>query len=125
MKTRKSSGYCSEMIMQHEARGIERRILWISPVGTDASDEAMRELFESEKLPGTSVEVRSLRRGPHHLEYHYYGALVLPDVLHMLLQAEQEGFDAAILGCFYDPGLKEAREVLNTMPVIFPAETCS
>lgn len=103
----------------------KRRVLWINPVGTANFDGAMRELFEAEKLPGTEVEVRSLKRGPHHLEYHYYGALVLPDVLHMLREAEAEGFDAAVVGCFYDPGLKEAREVVTSMPVIFPAETCS
>lgn len=102
-----------------------RRVLWINPVGTDAFDDEMRRLFDAEKMPGTEVEVRSLKRGPHHLEYHYYGALVLPDVLHMLREAEAEGFDAAVVGCFYDPGLKEAREVVTSMPVIFPAETCS
>lgn len=102
-----------------------RRVLWINPVGTDTFDAEMKELFESEKLPGTEVEVRSLERGPHHLEYHYYGALVLPDVLHMLREAEAEGFDAAVVGCFYDPGLKEAREVVTGMPVVFPAETCT
>jgi len=101
-----------------------RKILWINPVGTDDFDEVMRELFEQEKMPDTEVEVRSLERGPHHLEYHYYGALVLPDTLHMLREAEQEGFDAAVVGCFYDPGLKESREVVDNMPVVFPAETC-
>lgn len=101
-----------------------RRILWINPVGTDAFDREMQGLFEAEKLPDTQVEVRSLQRGPHHLEYHYYGALVLPDVLHMLVEAEREGFDAAVVGCFYDPGVKEAREVVHSLPVVFPAEAC-
>lgn len=105
-------------------RPASRRILWINPLGTDQFDAEMKTLFESEKLPGTEVEVRSLKRGPHHVEYHYYGALVMPDVLHMLRQAEREGFDAAVVGCFYDPGQKEAREVVERMPVIFPAETC-
>lgn len=101
-----------------------RRILWINPLGTDVFDASMQALFEAEKMPDTQVEVRSLKRGPHHLEYHYYDALVLPDVLHLLRQAELEGFDAAVVGCFYDPGLKEAREILRTMPVVFPAESC-
>jgi len=111
--------------MPNSERRPGRRILWINPVGTDLFDAEMKQLFDAEKLPGTEVEVRSLKRGPHHLEYHYYGALVLPDVLHMLRQAEREGFDAAVVGCFYDPGLKEAREVVEHMPVIFPAESCS
>jgi len=102
-----------------------RRVLWLNPLGTDAFDADMQKLFDAEKLPGTEVTVRSLARGPHHVEYHYYGALVMPDVLHMLREAEAEGFDAAVVGCFYDPGLKEAREVVTSMPVIFPAETCA
>lgn len=102
-----------------------RRVLWINPVGTESFDAEMQDLFEQEKMPDTEVIVRSLTRGPHHLEYHYYGALVLPDTLHMLMEAEQEGFDAAVVGCFYDPGLKEAREVTERMPVVFPAETCA
>lgn len=111
--------------MNKAADNDTRRVLWINPLGTDAFDADMQAVFEAEKMPGTEVEVRSLERGPHHIEYHYYGALVMPDVLHMLRQAEQEGFDAAVVGCFYDPGLKEAREVVTTMPVVFPAETCS
>ncbi len=102
-----------------------RKILWINPVGTNSFDEVMLNLFNQEKMPDTHVEVRSLKRGPHHLEYHYYGSLVLPDTMHMLRQAEKEGFDAAVVGCFYDPGLKECREVVENMPVIFPAEACS
>lgn len=102
-----------------------RRVLWIRPVGNDHYNEFKQELFSQEKLPDTQIEVRSLSRGPQHLEYHYYGALVLPDILHMLKTAEAEGFDAAVVGCFYDLGLKEAREVVEHMPVIFPAEACT
>jgi len=83
-----------------------RKILWINPVGTPVFDGEMLRLFEAERLPDTEVEVRSLERGPHHLEYHYYGALVLPDTLHLIKEAEREGFDAVVVGCFYDPGLR-------------------
>jgi allantoin racemase len=102
-----------------------RRILWINPLGTNIFDAEVEAYLSSIKMPDTDLVVRSLERGPHHLEYHYYGALVLPDTLHMLKEAEADGFDAAVVGCFYDPGLKEAREVVNTMPVVFPAEACT
>lgn len=36
--------------------------------------------------------------------------------------AEKEGYDAAVIGCFYDPGLMEAREILDKMVVTAPAE---
>lgn len=101
-----------------------KRILWLNPVGDDTFDAPMQALLSAELNPGSEVVVRSLPGGPRHLEYHAYGALVLPEVIRQLRQAEKEGFDAAVMGCFYDPGVTEIREALTRMPVIFPAETC-
>lgn len=98
------------------------RILWINPVGTDLFDKPIQDLLDQIKRPGTAVEVVSLPRGPHHVEYHYYESLVLADVLHVVKRAENEGFDAAVIGCFYDPGLREAREITEHMVVTAPAE---
>lgn len=101
-----------------------KRVLWLNPVGHNTFDQDMQTLLQREADPGTEVEVRSLPCGPHHLEYHYYGALVLPEAIRELRRAQEEGFDAAVMGCFYDPGLKEIREVITGMPVVFPEETC-
>jgi allantoin racemase len=99
------------------------RVLWINPLGTDVFDEPIRELLESVRRPDTDVEVRSLARGPHHLEYHAYEAAVVPDVLAAVVQAEREGFDAAVIGCFYDTGLRAAREVATRIAVAAPCES--
>jgi allantoin racemase len=64
-----------------------------------------------------------LSREPEHLEYRYYSALVTADVLHTLMDAEKNGYDAAIVGCFFDPGLQEAREVTTKMAVAAPVES--
>lgn len=101
---------------------MKSRILWLNPLGTDLFDRPIREFLETAKAPETELEVRSLERGPHHLEYHYYEALVLPDILHELKRAERAGFDGAIIGCFYDPGLREAREITKRLVVTAPAE---
>jgi len=98
------------------------RILWINPIGTGVFDEPIRELLNREKRPETTVDVVSLGRGPQHLEYHYYEALVLADVLHSVKRAEKEGYDAAVIGCFYDPGLREAREITERLVVTAPCE---
>ena len=50
------------------------RVLWINPLGTDVFDEPIREELERVKRPDTEVDVRSLGRGPHHLEYACYEA---------------------------------------------------
>lgn len=104
---------------------MKKRILWLNPVNHDQWDGEMLKLFKQEADPDTEIVVRSLQgSGPAHLEYHYYSALTLPESVLQLRRAEEEGFDAAVMGCFYDPGLKEIREVITDMPVIFPEETC-
>ncbi len=101
-----------------------RRILWLNPIAHSGYDQTMKEMFQQEACAGTEVDVTSLKSGPLHLGYHYYGALVLPEAISVFLKAEREGYDAAVMGCFYDPGLREIREVLTTMPIVFPEEAC-
>jgi allantoin racemase len=99
------------------------RILWINPLGTSIFDAAIGAELNRVKRPTTEVEVRSLKRGPHHLEYHAYEAWVTPDVLTTVVAAEREGFDAAVIGCFYDTGLRAAREVATRIAVAAPCES--
>ena len=97
------------------------KILYINPVGTNAFDEPMRNFLNQYKSQDTEVTVVSLPRGPWHLEYYSYDALVIPDVLKVIKEYEGKGYDAAIIGCFYDPGLYEAREI-SDMVITAPAE---
>ena len=98
------------------------KILWINPgLPMGNLDCNFQRILEREKSPETLVTVESTKRGPRDLEYRYYEALVVPDVLHRLVSAEQEGFDAAVIGCFYDPGLEAAKEITRIV-VTAPAE---
>src|SRR5437016_14471466 len=72
---------------------------------------------------GTNVDLVSLKRGPWHVEYHYYESLVLADLLHEVKAAENRGYDGVVLGCFYDLGLQEAREISERTVVTSPAES--
>jgi allantoin racemase len=98
------------------------KILWINPMGSDIFDQPIQEFLETSKAPETEIDVISLKRGPMHLEYHYYEALIIADTLHEVRRAENEGYDAAVIGCFYDPGLREAREITERIVVAAPAE---
>ncbi len=100
-----------------------RRILYIGPVKGEAGQDS-REL-SGEVQDGTELHVVTLGRGPSHVEYHYYEALVLVDLLHTIKKAERDGFDAAVIGCFYDPGLQEAREITERMVVTAPCEAAT
>jgi allantoin racemase len=98
------------------------KIVYINPVGTSAFDKPMKEFLDNYKSPDTDITVVSLEKGPWHLEYYSYDALVIPDVLKVIREFEDRGYDAAIIGCFYDPGLHEAREV-SDMVITAPGES--
>jgi len=56
------------------------------------------------------------RRLPH-MEYEFYEHVAVHEIIREIVNSEKTGYDAAIIGCFYDPGLREARELVE-MPVI-------
>ncbi len=98
------------------------RIVFINPVGGDDFDQPVNDFLQEYKREDTELEVCSLPRGPFHLEYHYYEALIGPDLLKIIREYDEKGFDAAVIGCFYDPFLREAREIVTGMNVTAPAE---
>ncbi len=99
------------------------KIVFIDPVGHSGFDRQIKKYLEKNKRSDTEIEVTSLKRGPHHLEYHYYGALIGADLLHLIKKYENRGFDAVVIGCFYDPFLLEAREITEKMVITAPAES--
>jgi allantoin racemase len=93
------------------------KILYISPVGSDVFDRNALETIKKVKRPDVEAEVVHLSKGPPHVEYHYYEHLNLGETLEWVKWAEKEGYDAAIIGCFYDPGFREAKELVS-IPVV-------
>ena len=98
------------------------RLLWIRPVSGDAFNRPIQDYLNSARQPDTEVDVVCLSCGPRNLEYRYYEALVLPDTLAVIRRAEASGYDAAIIGCFFDSGLWAAREITERLVVTAPAE---
>jgi Asp/Glu/hydantoin racemase len=92
-------------------------ILWVNPVGTGAFDDETRVLIDAVRAPHHEPRIEHLAVGPPHLEYHLYEHQAFGPMLDLMRAAEADGAAAAIIGCFYDGGLREAREAL-TMPVI-------
>jgi len=98
------------------------KIMFINPVGTGASDPHLLSVIERVRRRDVEPVVVHLPKGPDHTEYHYYEHLVTHDVLNEVRRAEAEKFRAVIIGCFYDPALREARELVS-IPVVGPAES--
>lgn len=103
--------------------GSKKRILYIIPVAAEQQriDRILDQLNHI-KEDNTEVEVIGIENGPVHLEYHLFEHVALDKIIDKLLKLEQS-YDAIIIACFYDPGSRELRELMD-IPIIFPAEAC-
>lgn len=75
-----------------------------------------RKVIESD----TEIGIKSLEKGCElglYASYSYFALLTIPQVLEAMIQAEREGYDAVTVACSFDPGIEEAREILQ-IPVV-------
>jgi Hydantoin racemase len=99
------------------------RVLYLSPVVGDGSEHLYATMAEEVRQPGTEVHYCTLPEGDGrftHIEYRTYEALVTRGILRAVRQASKEGFDAFVIGCFYDTALHDARELSGEMIVTGP-----
>jgi allantoin racemase len=102
------------------------KIMYLNPVGFDAYDSFFAEMIRENKFSDTEVHVTSLQSSVglmNNLEYRSYNALIASDLLKATRQASKEGFDAMIIGCFYDPYLLDTREISGDMVVVGPCHS--
>jgi Asp/Glu/hydantoin racemase len=79
-----------------------------------------------------AVTVHGLRPGTYAegcapidaIKYRYVAALNELQICDAALVAEREGFDAVAIGCFFDPGLRAARSLVD-IPILGLGETCA
>lgn len=91
------------------------RIAYIGP----KNREEQLQAFVS---PGVTVEARPHGKGPRSIESMWEEYLSVPGLLESVVELEQEGFDAIVPGCFGDPGIDGARELVS-IPVLGPGAT--
>ena len=96
----------------------------IAPIPADYLDQA-RQVIDAgcgaALNPGTQLSMRVPARGipsmPECLEDYrnpYYEHLVLSETIETILAADREGFDAIVVNCFDDPGVRQARSLIRT-----------
>ena len=97
------------------------KIVYFVPGVMDAQEVKRRERMANRFVhPGNRVEVKAATSGPTSIESAVEEEMSVPEVLRSLLSYGQK-YQAAVLGCFGDPGLRAARELVK-FPVIGPAE---
>lgn len=97
------------------------KIKIINPNTTWSMTQKIGESARALANPDTELVTVSPRMGPVSIESHYDEALAVPGVLAEIMAGERDGFDAYVIACFGDPGLKAARELARG-PVIGIAE---
>jgi allantoin racemase len=81
-----------------------------------------RKSFGLVKHPDTELVFRFPRRGLNNLDaqpYAFFHSLSDYEMLHMIMQAERDGFDAVIIACYDDPTLYSARQAVDIPVVAF------
>jgi allantoin racemase len=97
------------------------RIAFLNPFGTPAYDSMIAEALARSARDDVEVVVQHLEGRPENIDYYAAKHLVEVGIMKAALRAERDGFDAFVIGCCYDPGLTQARELLN-IPVVGPLE---
>ncbi|MBI3979992.1 MAG: hypothetical protein HY331_17600 [Chloroflexi bacterium] len=92
------------------------KILVLNPFGGEA-----RELANCRAIarPDTDVQFANVAETYplNHVQYRTYRIKATEMAVQRIVQAEQEGFDAVVISCSADPGLQEARELVD-IPVV-------
>ncbi len=78
-----------------------------------------RAFLVARAAAGTEVDAQPTSIGPAAIEGAADAALVVPELLRLVPEAEAAGFDAVIIGCFSDPGLDALRERVS-IPLVGP-----
>jgi allantoin racemase len=82
----------------------------------------LRDYLERVKAPGTEIELSGTRVGRID-SFRFFEFLDRVSILDQVIAAEQDGFDGVAIGNVLDPGLREARSMVD-IPVLGLAETC-
>jgi allantoin racemase len=96
-------------------------ICFLNPFGTDLYDDLIERTLRPALHGTTEVEIRHLVHAVPNIDYWAEKHLGEVEVMKAAIEAEQDGFDAFVIGCCYDPALSQCRELVD-IPVIGPLE---
>src|SRR5512136_3286385 len=101
-----------------------KRILYVQPSATDKFNKMVEETVHRYASPGYEVVVSAIEYGGELPDSKYHASISVPYIVDEILKGEKDGCSAAIVGCFGDPGIDEAREVAKIPVVGVGAAAC-
>ncbi len=101
------------------------KILVIVPILPRSGKGKLRSSDSAKRYvrPDTQVDSINIEYGPASIESVYDDTMAAPFVVRKAEWAEKNGYDAVVVSCMMDPGVKAAREAVD-IPVIGPREAC-
>ena len=107
------------------------KLLYLHVVGSDSADGSdryavrMQEHLAAAVSDQTTIDLIALSANrPRHIDFHAYEGLIVPDLVHHV-HAGAADYDGFVIGCFYDIGLREAREVSGRAVVTAPCQAAT
>lgn len=102
-------------------------ILYLNPAGYSSDNQMFADMAKTYKYPATAVDIVSFNPATvppkmTDLEFRSYEALIIGDTVKAARQAAKDGYDAMVIGCFYDPALLDAREISGDTIVVAPCQ---
>lgn len=99
-----------------------RKILHVMPVKVSESrKKQVKSFLEELSFKDTCIDILDFDNGPTDLEYYYSEHIAIKLMMEKIPKIQKD-YDAITIGCFYDPGLRELREILE-IPVLGIGET--
>lgn len=106
--------------------GKKIKIWYENPVPSSEASKPLKELLQKNisKMvrEGTEVDIKFHETGFHDPTFSYTMAYNAIYGMQAAYKAEKKGYDAVVVGCFLDPGLRESRSIVN-IPVTGVAES--
>ena len=97
------------------------RIAFINPVGTGLYDDQMERTLAPFARPDTRLDVLHFEGVPEDIAFLVPKHVIEMGLLELAPVLEASGYDAIVVGCCFDPGVRVARELVD-IPVIGPME---
>ena len=101
------------------------KILVIVPILPRNGEGKLRPSKRAKKYvkPDTQVDAINIEFGPASIESVYDDTMAAPFVVRKAEWAEKNGYDAVVVSCMMDPGVRAAKEAVD-IPVVGPREAC-
>jgi allantoin racemase len=100
---------------------MSRRINFINPFGSSIYDEVIKKTLGHFCASDTTMDVTHLDACPTDIDFFYSKHMIEQSLFESIMVSEEQGYDAVIVGCLYDPGVRVARELVD-IPVVGPLE---